>query len=117
MKQKVQMNNLHFIFLLFFVIIIIENKKKGFDSMLVYCYEVRVWNDVEEKMEVVRGFIVAENMKEAFNKMYDYFGDDMDEVYHIDCIDESIIHIEEKDKDVYDAMCIALGFKEVKNED
>lgn len=87
--------------------------------MLVYCYEVKVWNDVEEKMEIVRGFIVAENMKVAFDKIYDYFGDDMEEVYHIDCIDEQIIHIEEKDKVVYDAMCVALGFKseDENNED
>lgn len=41
-------------------------------------YEVRYWNDVDEKMCTVHGVTMTESFTEAMQNIEDYYGDELD---------------------------------------
>ena len=66
-----------------------------------YEYQLKAWNDIDEKEEMCAGIVSAATITEAMKEIEDYYGDDIEEVQMLKAITDGVFDFESVREDTY----------------
>lgn len=71
------------------------------DEVWYWEYQLKVWNDIDEKEEIRAGIVAAGTLTEAMKEIEDYYGDDIEEVQMLKAITDGVFDFESVREDTY----------------
>ena len=71
------------------------------DEVWYWEYQLKVWNDIDEKEEIHAGIVAAGTLTEAMKEIEDYYGDDIEEVQMLKAITDGVFDFESVREDTY----------------
>ena len=57
-------------------------------------YQLKVWDDVDDKEEIYSGVVAADTMTEAMKRIEDYYGDEIMEVQMLKAITDGVFEFQ-----------------------
>lgn len=57
-------------------------------------YQLKVWNDIDEKEEIRSGVVAADTITEAMKEIEDYYGDEIEEVQMLKAITDGVFEFQ-----------------------
>ena len=57
-------------------------------------YQLKIWDDVDEKEEIRSGVVVADTITEAMKEIEDYYGDEIMEVQMLKAITDGVFEFQ-----------------------
>ena len=58
-------------------------------------YQLKIWDDVDDKEEMRYGIVAADTITEAMKKIEDYYGDEIEEVQTLIAIIDGVFEFQE----------------------
>ena len=58
-------------------------------------YQLKIWDDVDDKEEMRYGIVAADTITEAMKKIEDYYGDEIEEVQTLKAIIDGVFEFQE----------------------
>lgn len=57
-------------------------------------YQLKIWDDVDDKEEIRSGVVAADTMTEAMKEIEDYYGDEIMEVQRLKAITDGVFEFQ-----------------------
>ena len=64
------------------------------DEVWYWEYQLKVWNDIDEKDEICAGIVAAGTLTEAMKEIEDYYGDEIMEVQMLKAITDGVFEFQ-----------------------
>lgn len=58
-------------------------------------YQLKIWDDIDEKEEMRSGIVAADTITEAMKEIEDYYGDEIEEVQMLKAITDGVFEFQD----------------------